>query len=174
MSLETEKARLETAKSDISAALVEKGVTVPDGTKIDGMGSLIRSISASPDTFWATGTSTTISGLNFTPTQIWVFGYYATTKLRSGTYFVTLLNATYRWDSFSIASDGAVTRNNGGTGGTGYVTRDGYSDESTGTITNYSSTFTLTMNAVGSYTITTYKTSSYGYNCTAYRWFAFA
>ena len=174
MSLETEKARLETAKADISAALVEKGVTVPDGTKIDGVGALIRSISASPDTFWATGTSTTISGLNFSPTQIWVFGYYTKTKLRSGTYSVTLLNTTYRWDSFSIASDGAVTRSNGGTGGTGYVTRDGYSDESTGTISTYNATFQLTMNAIGSYTISTYKPSTSANDCTAYRWFAFA
>lgn len=46
MSLSTEITRIETAKADIAAAIEEKGVTVPDDTKLDGMAALIVSIEA--------------------------------------------------------------------------------------------------------------------------------
>lgn len=121
---------------------------------------------------WATGTSKTIAGLKFKPTQIWVFGYHERSKLRSGTYNVTLNNTTYRWDSFTLAADGTVTRVGGGTGGTGYVTRDGYGDENTGNINTYNPTFQIDVNDDGTYTISTYKPSSSAYNCTPVQWFA--
>jgi hypothetical protein len=44
MSVNTEITRIETAKADIKAAIEEKGVTVPDTTKIDGMAALISAI----------------------------------------------------------------------------------------------------------------------------------
>ena len=44
MSVQSEITRLETAKSDIATAITNKGVTVPSGTKLDGMAALIGSI----------------------------------------------------------------------------------------------------------------------------------
>ncbi len=46
MSVQSEITRLETAKSDISTAITNKGVNVPSGTKLDGMAALIESIEA--------------------------------------------------------------------------------------------------------------------------------
>ena len=46
MSISTEITRLENAKSAIKAAIEGKGVTVPDGTLLDGMAALIESIEA--------------------------------------------------------------------------------------------------------------------------------
>ena len=47
MSIQTELTRLTNAKSAIKAAIEGKGVTVPDGTLMDGMAALIESIEAS-------------------------------------------------------------------------------------------------------------------------------
>ena len=44
MSIASEIERLNGAKSAISAAIAEKGVTVPDGTKIDGVAAYIEAI----------------------------------------------------------------------------------------------------------------------------------
>ena len=44
MSVQSEITRLENAKSDIATAITNKGVTVPSGTKLDGMAVLIGSI----------------------------------------------------------------------------------------------------------------------------------
>lgn len=44
MSISAHIARLEQAKADISAAIVAKGVDVPDDTKLDGMAKLIEKI----------------------------------------------------------------------------------------------------------------------------------
>lgn len=46
MSVQSEITRLENAKTAIKAAIEGKGVTVPDGTLLDGMASLIESIEA--------------------------------------------------------------------------------------------------------------------------------
>lgn len=46
MSIQSEITRLETAKSAIAAAIAGKGVTVPDGTLLDGMAALIEAIEA--------------------------------------------------------------------------------------------------------------------------------
>lgn len=46
MSVQSEITRLENAKSAIKAAIEGKGVTVPDGTLLDGMAALIESIEA--------------------------------------------------------------------------------------------------------------------------------
>lgn len=45
MSVKSEIDRIAGAKSDIATAITNKGVTVPSGTKLDGMASLIDSIS---------------------------------------------------------------------------------------------------------------------------------
>lgn len=49
MSIQTELTRITNAKSAIKAAIEGKGVTVPDGTMLDGMASLIESIQAGGD-----------------------------------------------------------------------------------------------------------------------------
>ncbi|MGI6028205.1 MAG: hypothetical protein ACOX81_02180 [Candidatus Heteroscillospira sp.] len=46
MSIAADKARIEEAKAAIAAAIAEKGVDVPEGTKIDGMAELIAAIEA--------------------------------------------------------------------------------------------------------------------------------
>ena len=49
MSVQSEINRIAGAKSDISTAIMNKGVTVPSGTKLDGMAALIDSISGGED-----------------------------------------------------------------------------------------------------------------------------
>ena len=56
MSIQEKITRLENAKADIASAIAEKGVSVPNGTKIDAMASLVRSISSGIDTSDATAT----------------------------------------------------------------------------------------------------------------------
>lgn len=46
MSIQSEITRLATAKTNIAAAITEKGVDVPSGTKMDGFASLIAAIQA--------------------------------------------------------------------------------------------------------------------------------
>ena len=58
MSVQTEITRIESAKTAIATAIEGKGVTVPDGTLLDGMAPLIESIEAGGGNF-ATGTFTT-------------------------------------------------------------------------------------------------------------------
>ena len=60
MSIQTELTRITNAKAAIKTAIEGKGVTVPDGTMLDGMASLIESISA--------GLSN-IEVVSFTPTE---------------------------------------------------------------------------------------------------------
>lgn len=60
MSIQTELARITNAKSAIKTAIEGKGVTVPDGTLLDGMAALIESIEA--------GGGNVIEG-TITPTQ---------------------------------------------------------------------------------------------------------
>lgn len=46
MSIQTEITRIESAKTAIATAIEGKGVTVPEGTKLDGMAALVESIEA--------------------------------------------------------------------------------------------------------------------------------
>lgn len=47
MSIATEYTRLKNAKEDIKAYITSRGITVPDGTKLDGMTTLLEQISGS-------------------------------------------------------------------------------------------------------------------------------
>ena len=58
MSIQTELTRITNAKAAVKAAIEGKGVTVPEGTKLDGMAALIESIEAGGGNF-AAGTFTT-------------------------------------------------------------------------------------------------------------------
>lgn len=44
MSVQTQVNRLESAKTAISNAIKDKGVTVPSGTKMDGLAALVEKI----------------------------------------------------------------------------------------------------------------------------------
>ena len=58
MSIQTELTRIINAKAAIKAAIEGKGVTVPDGTLLDGMAALIESIEAGGGAKIATATFT--------------------------------------------------------------------------------------------------------------------
>lgn len=72
MSIQTELARLTNAKAAIKAAIEGKGVTVPSGTLLDGMASLIEAIEAGAG---SSGTKLEISTI--TPSE----KIYASNKL---------------------------------------------------------------------------------------------
>lgn len=86
MSLQTELDRIEGAKADIAAAIIEKGVTVPATTKLDGMAALISSIEAGSgggELQYKTGTFTpaqealstnsiTVTGLGIKPKIVYI------------------------------------------------------------------------------------------------------
>ena len=68
MSIQTELTRITNAKAAIKAAIEGKGVTVPDGTLLDGMAALIESIEAGgggsgTGSGYATGTYTVASDI---------------------------------------------------------------------------------------------------------------
>ena len=68
MSVQSEITRLENAKAAIKAAIEGKGVTVPDGTLLDGMAALIESIEAGGGSSWTDSYSVFATG-TFTPTE---------------------------------------------------------------------------------------------------------
>ena len=59
MSVQTEITRIESAKTAIATAIEGKGVTVPEGTKLDGLAALVEAISAGGGMNFVTGTFTT-------------------------------------------------------------------------------------------------------------------
>lgn len=72
MSIKTEITRLQNAKASIKTAIEGKGVTVPDGTKLDGMAALVDSISSgggSSSETWVLNVSgvltSTFTGISF-------------------------------------------------------------------------------------------------------------
>ena len=91
MSVQSEITRLENAKAAIKAAIEGKGVTVPDGTRLDGMAALIDSIEAGggstePYAKIITGTHTPAKnekGITFLPDDNLVLRYF---MLQNGEY----------------------------------------------------------------------------------------
>ena len=71
MSIQTELTRLTNAKAAIKTAIEGKGVTVPDGTMLDGMASLIESIEGGV-------AGCTIKSGSFTPASDPTYGYTVT------------------------------------------------------------------------------------------------
>ena len=74
MSIQTELTRITNAKAAIKTAIEGKGVTVPDGTLLDGMAALIESIKAGGGGFENIQTVTgsfTPESLIGAPTQEW-------------------------------------------------------------------------------------------------------
>ena len=68
MSIQTELTRIINAKAAIKAAIEGKGVTVPDGTLLDGMAALIDGIEAGGGSSWTDSYSVFATG-TFTPTE---------------------------------------------------------------------------------------------------------
>lgn len=68
MSVQTQIDRLTGAKTDIAAAIADKGVTVPDGTLLDGMAALIASIQVPDETVKQATVTTASSTLSSTIT----------------------------------------------------------------------------------------------------------
>ena len=68
MSIQTELTRIVNAKAAIKAAIEGKGVTVPDGTLLDGMAALIDGIEAGGGSSWTDSYSVFATG-TFTPTE---------------------------------------------------------------------------------------------------------
>ena len=68
MSIQTELTRITNAKAAIKTAIEGKGVTVPDGTLLDGMAALIEGIEAGGGSSWTDNYSVFATG-SFTPTE---------------------------------------------------------------------------------------------------------
>ena len=111
MSVQTEITRIESAKTAIATAIGGKGVTVPDGTLLDGMAPLIESIEAGGGGYEATcgiitlaEDSTTISwehGLSKAPNFGMIFmqvGYSVTT-------YANILRTFYKRYGYSGIAD---------------------------------------------------------------------
>ena len=81
MSIDTELARLTNAKAAIKAAIEGKGVTVPNGTLLDGMASLIEGIEAGGGALVATGSITPESDGAITITHNFGDGYNNRSKI---------------------------------------------------------------------------------------------
>lgn len=145
MSIDTELARLTNAKAAIKAAIEGKGVTVPDGTLLDGMASLIEGIEAG-------GGDATLTYGTYTPSSD-----AGTIEIEHGLgiqpkYFIEIaqLNSSdvCQYDNllslFSVQSDGNVfrlsIRHSSATNITQFTTRMitdcTYSDLSTGSAVN--------------------------------------
>lgn len=97
MSVQTQIDRLASAKDAIKTAIEGKGVTVPDGTLLDGMAALIDSIEASAGGGFVSGTITPASSaiqtithnLGKQPTGIAVFcSLSASSNKKNGVYSV--------------------------------------------------------------------------------------
>lgn len=67
MSIQTELTRITNAKAAIKTAIEGKGVTVPSGTLLDGMASLIESIEAGGGGKFASGTITSAKNISIGP-----------------------------------------------------------------------------------------------------------
>ena len=94
MSIQTELTRITNAKAAIKAAVEGKGVTVPDGTLLDGMAALIESIEAGGGGAGniATGSFTNsapynISSLDVMTINEWVTNYGAFPTTLYAAYF---------------------------------------------------------------------------------------
>lgn len=67
MSIQTELTRITNAKTAIKTAIEGKGVTVPSGTKLDGMAALIEAIQAGGVGKFANGTITPAENISLGP-----------------------------------------------------------------------------------------------------------
>ena len=131
MSIQTELTRITNAKAAIKTAIEGKGVTVPDGTLLDGMAALIESIEAgggegvlpTPFTNVTTGTFTLASlsycnnypithGLGIVPTLFAVYNDVNVTSSGSVAFVIYLAHS-----NTNTAAVGAFANSKGTTKG---------------------------------------------------------
>ena len=127
MSIQTELTRIVNAKAAIKTAIEGKGVTVPDGTLLDGMASLIESIEAGGGNF-VTGTFTTTDditsnvvinhNLGVKPKFIIVLctnseTYFASSSRWLCFYYLYQYNSTYYGHKYQRPSTGGASYNSG-------------------------------------------------------------
>lgn len=134
MSIQTELTRITNAKAAVKAAIEGKGVTVPEGTLIDGMAPLIESIEAGGGYEITTGnitpseTTTSLSwehGLSTTPSLVLIYlrkGWSLTSYMnvvrmsyqyidsmtqtqQTGIYAIATRNAAYAYLENSVSAD---------------------------------------------------------------------
>ena len=115
MSVQSEITRIESAKTAIATVIEGKGVTVPEGTKLDGMAALVESIKAGGDcpsgfklcagsiTLAEDSASIDISSLlGFSPStdNKWTITFFAVKDAPSyARYDVLFCNVTYYGDT---------------------------------------------------------------------------
>lgn len=128
MSIQTELTRITNAKEAIKTAIEGKGVTVPDGTLLDGMAALIESIEAGGG--GATGITTGVyipastgydnvitHGLGVIPK---IFAICAGSEVMSGSY---LLESAHGFSDRNLIF--RMSRTSAGNSPTGYI-KDGF------------------------------------------------
>ena len=119
MNVQTEITRIESAKTAIATAIEGKGVTVPEGTLLDGMASLIESIEAGGGYEITTGnitpseTTTSLSwehGLSTTPSLVLIYlrkGWSLTTYMnvvRMSYQYIDSISHKQKTDVYAIAT----------------------------------------------------------------------
>lgn len=108
MSIQTELTRITNAKAAIKTAIEGKGVTVPDGTLLDGMASLIESIEAGGGNFdfsALNGATAAVSG-TFTPASdssyLWVNADFSAVSTLPRLVIVSPLTASNSSSALSL------------------------------------------------------------------------
>ena len=149
MSIQTELTRITNAKASIVAAVEGKGVTVPDGTLLDGMAALIESIetgsggvsgfqTASGIITLAEDTNTldisALLGFTPLPSKAWSFSVFANHDSRPYTKYQVMM--------FSMAYFG-TTNSSTGVKMNGYVVyyRNNSGSDTSFTRSNFSTTY---------------------------------
>lgn len=173
MSIQTELARLTNAKAAIQTAIEGKGVTVPDGTLLDGMASLIESIEAGGGAKFVTGEftlDTPASGVlvehNLGNIPNFVYYYILAAPTTANQY------ETYATRLFAMCLNNThyAYRASGGMSNKGV-----YFDSGTFDITKKNNHYSRAAGSANESTIyigSSYPTSSYGYfkNAITYKW----
>lgn len=108
MSIQTELTRITNAKAAIKAAIEGKGVTVPDGTLLDGMAALIDSIEAGSGNASVFGSITPASNGPITITHNFGDGYNTASKIVGKTTILIVAAASSNISAgvYSICSVG--------------------------------------------------------------------
>ena len=135
MSVQTEITRIESAKTAIATAIEGKGVTVPDGTLLDGMASLIESIEAGGGGFQvALGT--------FTPAETKSLNSIPPISIEHNAGFTPDVFIFYRtesstYDMISISARKDILWGTGGSSHTGYAMCKGNSSMGEGDLKSF-------------------------------------
>ena len=134
MSIQTELSRIINAKAAIKAAIEGKGVTVPDGTLLDGMAALIESIEAGGGFQVALGT--------FTPAETKALNAIPPLSIKHNAGFTPDVFIFYKtesstYDMIAISAKGRILWGNSSSYYTCYVMCKGSSLMGEGVLKSY-------------------------------------